>query len=217
MRRGPRTLCSIQVQNPGTSGGSSTVTTDGVTIQGNGSGGSPIALKAVETDSSLSGAGIVGNTLKVTPMTFWAAASASVSGFGNTSANMLFISSIEIPAPLTFAHIIAQASTGDGANNSDIGLYNISGTLIANIGAQLISVTTAVSYATLQGAQTIPQGSYLVAMTSVGTTLKLFGANSYYVQYHSAAYGSSSGGALPASITPPTLSIAASNLGLYFF
>lgn len=49
----------------GSGGSGGTVTTDGVTIQGIGSSGSPIALKAVQTDATLTGNGTVASPLHV--------------------------------------------------------------------------------------------------------------------------------------------------------
>lgn len=52
---------------PGTSGGLSTVSTDGVTIQGDGSSGNKVAIKAIQTDATLTGAGTVASPVGANP------------------------------------------------------------------------------------------------------------------------------------------------------
>jgi hypothetical protein len=209
-------------------GGGGTVVTDGVTIQGNGSAGSPIALlnaetdgvtlqgagisssklalKAVQTAARLTGAGTVASPLDVNG---WPLAGYFPYGrFSNTpsvTANTLILWGFYLTAPVSFAHIIFSPVTGDGANNSDIGLYNSSGTLVANIGAQKITIAGPIAYATLQGSQIIYPGLYFAAVTSAGSTLAIWEDEQPQQPYFSTSFGTSAGGACPASITAPAL------------
>ncbi len=53
----------MQVNNPTGSGGAGTVQSDGVTLQGDGSAGNKLAIKAVQTDATITGAGTVASPL----------------------------------------------------------------------------------------------------------------------------------------------------------
>jgi hypothetical protein len=249
----------MQVTNPG-SAGSGTVQTDGVTIQGDGSAGNKIAIKQVETDATLTGAGIVASPLSAspiqnsdgvtlqgngtsgsnyaikavqvaarltgagtvaspldvagTPLAFFNGFNFPTSGGGPTGANQLYIGGFVLEQALRFGHIGGALSTGDAGHNCDLGIYSAAGTLLANIGAQVITSTSLVSYAIVQGTVTLNPGLYLAAFTSNGTTAKSFANNSNWLWFNSNTYSSSAGGALPGSITAPTL---APGLGIPFF
>jgi len=188
-------------------GGSGTVQTDGVTIQGDGSAGNKIAIKQVETDTSLSGAGTVASKLAVVPLTAW---TNRIQGSGAqvVTANQLVLNAITIPAPITFSTISVLIFAADNANNNDIGLYSAAGTLVANIGAQHIAGTAAQTFSTVQGSKTIPQGAYFFAYTSAASNLTLYYAASGLSPYYNATFGASVGGALPAAIVPPAFTVS---------
>jgi hypothetical protein len=194
------------VWNPGAGGGGGTVQTDGVTIQGDGSAGNKIAIKAVQLAARLTGAGTVASKLDIAgwPIPF---ISPGISGgFPTTvTANTLILYGLTIGYALTFSKISVNLTANDNTNNSDIGLYDASGLLVANIGAQHTPSGGVQTYGTVQGAQTIPPGLYFFAVTSAGSTLQLNGNDINFAAYWNSAFGSSSGGALPASITPPAV------------
>jgi len=216
------------------SGGSGTVNTDGVTIQGNGSVATPIALldaitdgvtlqgagisssklalKAVQTNSGLTGTGAVGSPLGLTPSNFY-----SIGSFGGgptqaVTANTLVICGVVIPLAVVFSNFTFWLAAGDASHDSDIGIYTPAGALLANLGAQLLTGTGAPqTIATLQSGVVIQPGKYLVAWTSAASTLSLYTdaqTNAPWCWFSSASYGTSVGGACPASITAPAQSIA---------
>lgn len=194
------------VWNPGSGGGGGTVTTDGVTIQGNGSGGSPIALKQVETDATLTGAGTIASPLSVVSnaVTFFTVGSAQ-DHFGVSQNNTVIFGFVN-PVPLTFSHIMMSVVTADAGNNTDFGIYTAAGVLVADIGAQVISGTGNQGFPTVQGSKTIAPGLYIFAITSAGTAFLYNGSNGFsWVESGSA--GVTSGGALAASITAPVASV----------
>lgn len=185
------------------SSGPATVQSDGVTLQGDGSAGNKLAIKAVQLNASLFGAGTVASPLAITPARAFGPLASNQSGGGPSAANKIFLSMILIPCPLTFSKLSFSLSTGDAVNNCDYGFYNTAGTLIANIGAQIIASTSLVSYSTVQGLQTIPQGNYYFGFTSNATTAKINYNNLVFSAYSNTGFGTSVGGALPATITPP--------------
>jgi hypothetical protein len=190
-------LCSIQVQNPGASGG----------------------LTGVTTDGSLSGNGTSGSPLKVTgqPNAFFTPYAAGATGFKPAAANDILIAGFALQWPITFAHLAVYVDTADGANNSDFGIYSQAGALIANIGAAHYSSTGLVSAATLQGAQTIYPGLYLFAMTSAANTLVLACNTSALAWIVNTNVATSTGGVLNNTITAQTAApaINAPFVGLY--
>lgn len=205
----------MQVNNPN-SGAAATVTTDGVTIQGNGSGGSPIAIKQVETNASLNGAGTLASPLGETPLTWFNPFPSPSPGLGNSGANQILLTGFILTNAVTFAHLAIALSTGDAGHNVDFGLYNAAGTLLANIGAQVITSTSLLSYATVQGSQTIYPARYYLGFTSNGTTAKIYGNTTFFTFYVNTSFGTSAGGALPSTITPLADSLGSTNLASIF-
>jgi hypothetical protein len=192
--------CAIDVRNPGSSGGSGTVDTDGVTIQGDGSGGNPIAIKAVQVNPPISGAGTVASPLALTPITFdtfyYRAADNARNG-----ANQISISGFSTHWPLSFSAIGVFIFTTDGSGLYDMGIYSAAGTLLANIGAQHLSNGNDQVFATVQGAQTIQPGRYVFAWTGNAAVATLGYTSSQGTWIVNQNYASSSGGALPSSLT----------------
>jgi hypothetical protein len=186
-------------QASGGGGGSGgTVVTDGVTIQGNGTSGSKIALKQVETDATLGGAGTLASPLGMATQSFYAYPSYASTG-RLVTANTLWVSGFFLPYPLIFSHIGFGIQVQDAANNSDIGIYTQAGVLVANIGAQILGTLFWNNIPIVQSPQTIPPGYYLFAVTSNASTLSLqvgFMSGPWVINYST---GVSVGGALPAS------------------
>jgi len=121
------------------------------------------------------------------------------------TANTLWLAIIPIVNAVIFSKLTLFVGTGDGANNSDFGIYDHTGTLVANIGAQILGAFAIVTAAAVQGSVTIQPGLYGIAFTSAGSTLQIFGHDNMCL-YRNASFGVSAGGALPASITFPALS-----------
>ena len=125
------------------------------------------------------------------------------------SANAVNYTAFGLWAPISFGHLVVNVGAGDGVNNSDIGIYNAAGSaLLANIGAQHIAGTGIQTFTLVQGTVTLTPARYILAFTSVASTLTLqrdghWGAWAVVTT----GTGSSSGGALPASIPAPTLTI----------
>jgi len=194
--------------NPGSGGGAATVQTDGVTIQGDGSAGNKIAIKAVQTDGSLTGAGIVGSLLGQTPAIFYTNGGNVGSDFVNITQNRLAISGFQLYTSLTFAHGKIQTGTGDGGGGavSSYGIYNPVGTLIAHITPITFGNASIITAAFVEGAQTIPPGLYFLGVTSTGTTLTIGQADMTWAPLLTGNYAVTTGGAQLASITPAAVS-----------
>lgn len=186
--------------------GSGTVQTDGVTIQGDGSAGNKIAIKAVQNSARLTGAGTVASKLDIAgwPITLYSDGTNAVNE-GGPPANKLAIFSFFIPSAVQFDHL-AFATVGGEAVNGDIGLYSSAGVLVANLGAQVIGAGGLQSKAIAQGLISIQPDNYILAYTGVSGTLTLAG-DSVWVPVQNANFGASVGGALPASIVIPATSI----------
>jgi hypothetical protein len=52
----------------------------------------------------------------------------------NGGANQISWTQFQLPCGGTFGHIMTRVTTADGTNNSDLGIYNSAGTLVAHIG-----------------------------------------------------------------------------------
>jgi len=132
----------------------------------------------------------------------------SLSVLYTATANRLTLFARFLPSSVLFSKLVFYVQTQDGGNNSDFGVYNASGTLIANIGAQILGAQGLQTIASVQGALTIQAGLYYYGFTSAAANLQLYGNNGGITPYYNASYAASVGGALPASITPPTLAAA---------
>lgn len=211
------------------SGGGGTVHTDGVTITGNGSGGSPIALldamtdgvtlqgagisasklalKAVQTDGTLTGAGTVASPLSSIGPTFHFFSGGSYGQNFAVPQNQTLVFGFLIPYRLQVGTMYTNFATPDGSNNSDVGIYSAAGSLLANYGAQhLGSFAEVLPF--VQGTVVFPAGEYYIAYTTAGTSLITsagFSTASFVV---SNTAGVTSGGALAGSITPPARSVS---------
>jgi hypothetical protein len=219
------------VWNPGSGGGGGggTVHTDGVTIQGDGSAGNPVALLDAITDGvsltgagisanklalldamsdglTLTGAGIVSSKLTVAPSSFFTSGRAQGS-FG-PGANVLLLMGFDLPGPLTFSTITIVVQDTDNVGLYDVGVYNAAGTLVAHAGAQTIPAGSVQNFSVVGGAKTVPQGAYMFAFTGAGNVTFYYDP-SMLVWCLQTNYGSSSGGVLPSTITPPTRAVAA--------
>jgi len=212
-------------------GGSGTVTTDGVTIQGDGSVGNPIAiknaetdgvtlqgqgtiasnlaLKAVQTNAGLTGAGTVGSPLGAAPTTYWQPWFGRGSLSSQTiTANTLYLSAMPVNWPVTFSHIGYAVNTADNSGNLyDIGVYNAAGTLLVHLGATAGTTfcPTTGNKSVAVSSTTLQPGVYYFAVTGNASTLSMNNCDTSHF-FASISFGASSGGALPNSITPQSFS-----------
>ena len=127
-------------------------------------------------------------------------------------ANKVIYTGFLITAPVKFANLTVTIGTGDGVNNSDIGIYSADGsTLLANIGAQHIAGTGPQTFAIVQTSVTLNPGRYILALTSAAGTITIQ-RDGHWGSWciSSTGVGTSSGGALPASIPAPTVAINSS-------
>jgi hypothetical protein len=193
------------VWNPGQGGGGGgTVHTDGVTIQGDGSVASPVALLDAMTDgSTLLGAGIAANKLAIIPSIYLSAMSGS--NFTGFTENFVAVCGFTVPTPLTFSNLVINIANADDAPVlNDFGIYDFAGNLIANTGPFSFPVATQPVFPMQQGEQTIPQGLYLFAATSDGDGLAIYGDTNSFSWFETTAYtGFPTGGSLPSTIPPP--------------
>lgn len=121
------------------------------------------------------------------------------------SANVLVCGGVVIPpGGLSVGHIAIDVIAGDNTNNTDMGFYNASGTKIAFVGAAHQAGTSNQTFAFSGGTQTIPAGKNYFCFTSAASTYSMYGvgnAANFYPFTTTAI--TSSGGALPSTITPP--------------
>jgi hypothetical protein len=199
-----------EVRNPGLA----TVSTDGVTITGAGTPASPVALLAVQHDATLSGAGTVASPLSAAqqtptgwPLTFFMHGyGGALASFTVVTANKIELIGMYLPCSVQFSSLIFGVGTADAVNLSDIGIYTYAGVLAAHIGAQVLSSATIQAVAIAGGGTvTLPPGRYFWAATSNGSTIAFRDdtAGFTYTFQRATAFGTSSGGNLPNSITPP--------------
>jgi len=132
------------------------------------------------------------------------------SGVNGTTANQVSVLGFALPAQGVFSTLSAYISVPDGINNSDIGIYNVAGTLVAHIGAQTTSGNNDYHDFAIVGAPvTLPPGLYAYAWTSAGSTLSIGSNAGIRTWLYNANIAASVGGALPASIG--ALSISATD------
>jgi hypothetical protein len=131
-------------------------------------------------------------------------------GFSPTADAVKIIGSVIIPFPLSVSYIEILIETADSnsADYYDIGLFDLSGNLVAHTGAVNMPNTGSQSFALVGGPVSIASGEYLVCMTGNASTVVLYehgwggsggtagGECNYFL-----VSTSSSGGALPSSIS----------------
>lgn len=116
------------------------------------------------------------------------------------SADQVFVTGFVLAYSLTFSNITIKVTVGDAVNNSDCGVYDQAGALLANIGPQALGFVARRTFPTVQGTQTIPAGIYLFGFTSAGGVLEVSGDNDAATWFVSLDVAPSVGGALPAAI-----------------
>lgn len=126
------------------------------------------------------------------------------------TANTIIASGFYLPYPVTFSHIAFVVNTADttSGDHYDVGIYSHAGTLEADIGATAgttaFSATGSKDVVIAQASVTLPPGQYYFALTGNAATgaIDINPCSSFY-SITASSLGSSSGGALPSSLTPP--------------
>lgn len=118
-------------------------------------------------------------------------------------ANDIAIYPFILPYAQQVTNICVFISAADPSNNSDIGIYDAQGNLVAHIGAQLLSTAAAVTLAVEGGPVELAAGLYFLAFTSAATNLiwAISSDNMEYALALEATSSTSSGGALPSTIS----------------
>jgi hypothetical protein len=96
----------------------------------------------------------------------------------NFTANQVKFMYIHIDVELSVGNFTFLPTTNDNTHFYDWGLYNLSGTLIWNIGPTQVTASSGQwTSPFLQGTVTIPEGNYWLAFTGNGTGLTFFAAS----------------------------------------
>lgn len=121
-------------------------------------------------------------------------------------ANQLFLVGVPgFPALSGINHLVFRVETADGTNNTAVCIYNASGTLAAHTAPATYAATGVQTVSTVETNASVTAGKVYVAFTSVAATIRLGGMQNFpWVFYSNNTFATTSGGACPASITPPT-------------
>jgi hypothetical protein len=173
-----------------------------------GTAGSPVAIDILVAPGTAS---------SVAPVSKWEnlqAQGTQAAAFLSAS-NQTRVWGFTLDVPVTFSHIVYDVFTADTTSGSlcgafadcyDVGIYNSSGTLLADCGAAAFSATGAVDCTITQGTVTIQPGAFYLGFTGNSTTGAIQYATSLTFGFASAVSvtGASTGGVLNGSVTPPT-------------
>jgi hypothetical protein len=96
----------------------------------------------------------------------------------NFTANKVVFMYVHIDVAITVGHFSFLPTTGDATNFYDWGMYDLSGTLIWNLGPQHFTASSGqITTPLAQGTITIQPGNYWLAFTGNGTGLLFWGAS----------------------------------------
>ena len=130
------------------------------------------------------------------------------------TANQLSLYAVEIPTALQASKISYWVNAGDATTTDaySLGIYNSSGTLVAH-GAPVDwqGSGTARTDSLVEGTVTLPAGMYFIGLTGNAGTATLYsvcGTQKSFVDFASSSYAATTAGALPTTITAPTLAPA---------
>ena len=122
------------------------------------------------------------------------------------TANVALLWGLPITIPVQFNRFAFDINTADGntTDKYDIGIYDSTGALLANIGATAFTSTGVKTASTTQGTVTLyPDKKYYVGITGNSTTLKFSAGVSTFTFAQNASQSSSTAGVLPATTTIP--------------
>ena len=135
-----------------------------------------------------------------------------------TTANVTKLWGILLPYNVTSTEIIYDVTTADkSSNNYDVGLFDNSGNLVVNLGATpgttFSSSTGFKTLAWTQGSTSLAAGRYYFAITTncASACAKIAAGPAAISFAVNASAGSTTGGGLPTSITPPADSWSSGN------
>jgi hypothetical protein len=190
------------VWNPGQGGGGSgAVFTDGVTIQGDGTSGSKIALLDAMTDgTTLQGAGIAADKLSIKPVPFFFT-NATGNSFPPTT-NRVIVFGVTMYAPILVSNIFVGVDGDNSGALYDLGFYDFGGNLITHVGAQSFPTGAGYNLPLLGGPILFPQGLYMFAFTGNNNVAAPQGNNQEFCWAWNQDQGPSVGGVLPPTISP---------------
>ena len=120
-----------------------------------------------------------------------------------SSANQIAIYPFHLPYPQEVTNICLFIGEADGSNDYDFGIYDADGNLICHAGAQEVPTASSVSFEMTGGPVVIGPGLYFLAITGEATNLMWAvstNGDDYALGLFNAG-SSSSGGALPSTIT----------------
>lgn len=142
-----------------------------------------------------------------TKLTFWSSLTSGTSSraFNTNQTNG---SGITLTTTVTFSNISVHLWTADGTNLYDLGIYDSTGTLKADIGPSHLAGSNLVTFAVLQAPVTLVAGLYLFAWTGNAATAALGGNDTVPVWFDGGSLGVTSGGQLLSSISFPAKSVA---------
>lgn len=161
----------------------------------------------------LGGGGGGGSGVAGWPLNFYSQGDFVGSGTA-IGANEVLVAGFILEYSLKFTDLEVEIGVADAGSDSDLGIYNAAGNLVAHAGAQVIAAIGLQSFAMVEGSQTIEPGLYLLAATSVGGVLALYYSDLALVWYYNAAVAVSVGGALPAAIG--AIAVSPSSYGIPF-
>lgn len=131
-------------------------------------------------------------------------------GYNLGGANQTNVWGIALPTLSLTQGFSVQIGTLDAGGLYSFGVYNAAGNLVAHTAPAAITGTGIQNYAWTSTPILIPAGIYFIAFTGNATTAHLLGAGANtghaitYASGNNVAGGSTTGGALNASITVPT-------------
>lgn len=135
-------------------------------------------------------------------------------------ANAVILVEFIVPYSITFSYLDVDIGTADSNTSDfyDVGIYNTSGTLQCNWGAQNFTSIGVVEKSCAQGRVTLAAGLYVFAFTGNATVAKIFFGPAGMGTLSSATSGtSSSSGALPSSLSVPDIGVSFSSYASAFF
>ncbi|HVH78582.1 MAG TPA: hypothetical protein VM782_04275 [Stellaceae bacterium] len=174
-------------------------------------GGSSSGVTSVTGTAPITSSGGATPAIGLTPITYWQTpgTGTSIAQIPLGGANQVYVSGVPIYYPISAGHLTFDVGTADaGGSLYDVGFYNAAGTLVANLGATAFTTTGFKTTAFAQGTVRFNPGLYFIGFTGNGGTLQIYGnpggSSLVFVFGFNTNVATSSGGALPASITPPS-------------
>jgi hypothetical protein len=125
--------------------------------------------------------------------------------FGGGHFQDILLDILDIPFPISITNVAINVTNTDGVHTADIGLYDLAGNLVFDVGPTLFSAGGAHSFPLAQGTTLLSPGRYLWAICW-GTGFSSFGMQVYQATeiitpFSTATIGAVNG-QLPSTITP---------------